>query len=136
MKMTFKNKYLMALEAMVLDADKKRGIPKEIHLNQNEAAFLFLEIVYLRREIDEGTLKDRAAVLNVIDIVPHTDNFHLRKLLATTGIISPEDLKFAINSWHKGKFSVLYKHHGMRIPLVIKVEKKKDPEEDWNDDQH
>ena len=104
---------------MVLDAEKRHGIPKEIQMDQNEAAMLFLELAYLRKEARDGNLKDRKGIIQILDFAHHTDDLKLRQLTRSFGEVPKDDLQHLITSWHQKKFTVSYKHNGHKIPLII-----------------
>ena len=131
MKMTLKNRTLMALEALCLEAAKKGGIPNEITLSLDEGKDLLAEIVALRY-IEQNVLgfpalavKWKAVELRTEvpgDLNDHSHPYHIIKQY-TTHVVGPQaptqTIGVLLTMWQNRSIRVTYHYDLLVIPLII-----------------
>lgn len=129
MKLSFKNKLLMALANVCDEGIKKGGIPKHITIQIDLARELLEEISYLREEDRMGRLKDNTNILSTIKITstdklenfddPSHPTFLIKHFQRHTESVPKQTYDALMDFWLEGKISVVYTYNTHHIPLIV-----------------
>ena len=123
MKLSFKNKMLMAIEAMLEEGDKKHGIPKSISMKVGEGVELLQEIKYLQTDHSTVALsilmepssppKDLSDPNHPVFLINMVKDTKQNKL-------SEQTSRAIIKAWQGGEIVVKYNYRGSaKVPLLL-----------------
>jgi len=108
--MNLKNKMLLGMDKLIVEAEKAGGIPGSIELDQNEAMTFIIEVSNV----------DLAMKRTVTGKHKDDNNFDVRFLLKEEKT-KPEAIEL-VKRWHRGEFKLYYKN----VELLL-VPTKKNP---------
>lgn len=137
MKLTFKNKMIMAIQAMCDEGAKKGGIPREITVSSKEAHAIIREMNFLKIQSKIGALQDRKWVGDALKITPKElkdleDPYqpaHLIKQLMGSGNhtelalppdeVSDQTVTAICDCWFKESITMRFDYNNVRVPIAM-----------------
>lgn len=129
MMLVFKNKFLMALDALIKDGEGKGGIPKHITLDAEECSQFIQEIHYLSG--GEYKFAEHVDIQSSKPLVNLEDNLHPAYLIKQIGDkkkqeeLTLQTIDYILKFWKSGDIIITYK----KVPLVPDTRKKPDKTE-------
>ena len=111
MKLTVKNKYIAAMEDLIIAAEKKGGIPNEFILNKLEYAG-FLCDAQMTHEVTHPHL--------IIEVADEDNRFNLTNNVKAKNPLPEQIVRLLVDKWVKSEYNIRYKN----IPVSYKDDKE------------